>query len=224
MKILGIERLPAPYSHDWGADSSRTPESEDCVSVSTVKDFLAAKHGFNNYEADFSSPAMQLKAWMGIAFEDRLSKDLARTEPDRVPWPGELFSPSGRVMGHPEGFYFASGGLTVGDIGVDEFKHTYTSSRNYSDRELLEQARTGMVWHYLFQLRSYVALLRASGFDCREGRLFTLCPMGDWKEEREPLFHMARFEWEERELDAHLHLLEADARRAWAWKQETGGK
>lgn len=221
MKILEIDRKSAPYSFDMEVDghtSDRTPESRDCVSVSTIKHYTAEKLGLSNYSVDFNSEDIRMKSWLGLAFEDRLAKDLARTEPDHIPHPGEIRTKSGRVMAHPDGYYFASGGLVSGEFGVDEMKHTYTSSLNYSVPSRILEKRQGLVWDYLFQLESYIAILRSLGYDVREGRLWTMCPMGDWKEDRGPVLHATRVEFTEKELDRQLVLLENTAQAAYDWK------
>lgn len=218
MKIKSIEFLPAPYSFesDPFAARGRTPESAESVSVSTVKDYLAHRHGFNNYDVNFASEDMKLKAWMGLAFEDRMALDLARTHPDLVSWPGELWTPNGKVMGHPEGFYPAQ----VTEHGVFEFKHTYTSASHYDNESSWDNAEEGMAWHYLFQLKSYVAMAHLSGVDCREGWLIVLANMGNYKDRRGPELPSIKMEFSQRELEDQVRILEKSADRAWTWKQE----
>lgn len=218
MKVLSIDKLPAPYSFDvHGGDPDRSSESAERVSVSTIKHYLSDKLSMNKYDSDFGSEGMMLKAWLGLAFEDRLVKDIARTDPSHAPHPGEIVSPSGHVMGHPDGFYFDC----EGDLGVDEFKHTYSSSRHYATAEALLKPDGGLAWDYLFQVKSYVAILRACGADCREARLWTLAVMGNWRDSRDPELHCSRLLFEEEELDNQMIILEAERENAWAWKRST---
>lgn len=222
MKVLDISQAPAPPTFEDGAEG-RSGETRERVSVSTIKSYLSTKFGMNKYpDTDFNSPGMKLKSWLGAAFEARFSRDLDRLEPDHQSFPGEILSPSGGVMSHPDGLYGPCGGLAIGEIGVDEFKHTYSSARHYDAEKALLDQSSGLCWDYLFQLKSYIAILLAAGYDCFEGRLWILAAMGDWRERRDPELHCARVLFEERELTDQLHILETDRFAAYDWKYKAG--
>lgn len=224
MHILSIDDIPALYTfEEHGSQEERTPESSDCVSVSTIKDYVASSLGFSNYDVDFSSPEIKLKAWLGLAFEDRLRSDLKLTEPDHIADPPELFSPSGRVIGHPDGL-FLQGLRAGGDWGVDEFKQTWTSIKHYETEEGWRAAEDGMSWHYQFQAKSYVALYRAHGVLCNEARIWVAAMVGDYSKRRHPVFKRTHFGWTNKELEMHAELLESEAGNAWAWKQSQSSK
>lgn len=219
MTVLECAIIPALYTfEEHGGDKGRTPESISSVSISTIKSYVASKLGVSNYKVDFDSPDIKNKAWLGLAFEDRLFQDIKRTEPDHLPHPGEFHSASGKVMGHPDGFYYASGGLRSGDFGVDEIKHTYTSLSAYSSASCWFETSAGLAWDYLFQLRSYCAILRSIGLDVREGRIWILCACGDYKTNRGPVLTRTHFSFSEKELDNQLRMLETDAEVAYKWK------
>lgn len=133
---------------------------------------------------------MQLTAEIGLLWEDVLSLIMARkyaTRPVQVREDGIWMSLDG-ICPDPKGEY---------PLVVEEYKAAWSSARKTPDQNL----------SYMMQVKSYC---RAAGTPCAIMRIFHL--MGDYRGSG-PLYRVARFVFDDRELEANWQMIVAHKER-----------
>lgn len=158
--------------------------------VSMIIRYLCIKLGHFESDEERGGPSIT-RMEMGNAFEDALVAGLAmryvKRWPHRYVRPGEIELDG--LIGTPDL-------LDLMHEAVDEIKLTWISSRHADDPECEK------FWKYWVQLQAYLKMM-----GWKTGHLHICFVNGNYKDKRDPVYHVYRAEFTQRELDDNWRML-----------------